>query len=224
MTPTARLLCAAAHGDRAGVQAMLQHGVPVDVRDGKGRTPLMLAVQSGSVPTAQLLYAAGADCMVVNNGHRPLIDYAESAEMARWVLSVTPPPHQEQVATRLLFRCCAPVERLQTALDFGARVNARDKRGSTPLHYHAICGRPHCVRLLLAAGAHPDVRNCHGCTPLYMATFFTNAEVMRLLIAAGADVHTTNQEGRSLRDLLYPQYDSHRACLRVLEEMAPLQK
>lgn len=217
MMPSARLLYAAYRGDTTVVQQCLQQGVPVDVRDGKGRTALMLAVKSGSVPTAQLLHAAGADCMAVNNGHQPLIDYAVSAEMARWVLSVTPQPHQKQVATRLLFRCCATTERLQAALDCGARVNSRDKRGSTPLHYHAICGRLECVNLLLAAGAHPDVRNCHGRTPLYMATFFTNAAVMRRLIAAGADVHTADQEGSTLRDLLYPQYESHRECLRVLD-------
>src|SRR2546425_13007288 len=54
-------------------------------------------------------------------------------------------------------------------LDAGARVNARQSGGHTPLHEAALGGDAEVVRLLLAAGADPETGNHEGQTPADVA-------------------------------------------------------
>ena len=202
MSPEAQLLYAAACGNTAAVQTLLRQGVHADVRDGRGRTPLMLAAHGCFSETVRVLLAAGADCLAENKGNRPLIDYVHTADVARMVLAAVPQQQQGRVATRLLFQYGVPVQCLQVAVGYGAQVNARNKRGDTPLHIHAYSGSEECVQYLLAAGALPDLKNCHGKTPLYVAISLAYADVACHLISAGADTHTTNAKGRTLMDLI----------------------
>ena len=202
MSPDAQLLYSAARGDTAAVHALLGQGVCVNVQDGRGRTPLMLAANGRFSETVRLLLEAGADCLVVNKGNRPLIDYVHTADVARMVLAAAPPADQGRIATRLLFQYGLPVQVVQVAVEFGAQVNARNKRGDTPLHIHASAGSVECVRYLLAAGAWPDLKNCHGKTPLYVAISLAYDDIARYLISAGADIHTTDAKGRTLMDLI----------------------
>lgn len=188
MTPESQLLYAAWCSNAPRVAELLSLGVPVDTRDGKGRTPLMLAAYTRSPETAQLLLGAGADTQARNKGNRPLIDYASDATTARLILEHTPPALRSATATRLLFTRC---NLAALALKAGAHANARNKRGDTPLIYHCWdCGFYNAplepIRLLLEAGANPDAINSHGHTPLLMALWTEREAMVRLLISAGA--------------------------------------
>lgn len=203
MTPEAQLLYAAWCGDTARVRGLLECGVAVDTRDGKGRTPLMLAAANDATETVELLLAAGADTTVRNKGNRPLIDYVQRADIGRLILAHTPPETKGTLATRILFNVHAEAELLQCALDVGAMVNARNKRGDTPLICHSWpwtfpptqydSRRPH---ILLAAGANPCVRNCHQQSPMLLATWGDNVDLARQLLAAGVTPNEPlNNEG-----------------------------
>ena len=61
-----RLLQAAGAGDLASVDALLKQGVAVDVRDGQGNTPLLLATAANRVEVARRLVDAGADVNLQN--------------------------------------------------------------------------------------------------------------------------------------------------------------
>ena len=74
MTPESQLLYAACCGDTQRVRELLEQGVPVDSRDGRGRTPLMLAVRNDCVDTVALLLAAGSDATARNKGQLQVID------------------------------------------------------------------------------------------------------------------------------------------------------
>lgn len=194
MTPEAQLLYAAWSGNTDRARELLACGVSVDTRDGKGRTPLMLAATNDATETAELLLAAGADTTAYNKGNRPLIDYVRRADIGRLVMAHTPSEKKVAIATRILFNVHAEAELLQCALDAGAMVNARNKRGDTPLICHSWrwtfpptqydARRP---RLLLAAGANPCVRNNHQQSPMQLATWDDNVDLAQQLLAAGVN-------------------------------------
>lgn len=64
------LLHAAQEGMTAQVEERLRHGAPIEARDGKGRTPLILAARRNRVDTAALLLARGANAEATDiQGH-----------------------------------------------------------------------------------------------------------------------------------------------------------
>lgn len=88
------------------------------------------------------------------------------------------------------------VDTLTLLLDAGADVNARNRRGSTPLHWGI--DNEAKVRLLLARGAAVNVRQVEGRTPLYQAASMASAQaVVKQLLAAGADPNLAIANGRT---------------------------
>lgn len=80
-------------------------------------------------------------------------------------------------------------------LDRGADVNAKNRRGSTPLHW-AVHDQAK-VRLLLSRGATVNSKQNEGRTPLFLAASLANSiDTIRLLLAKGADpdIATANRQ------------------------------
>ena len=151
---------AAINGDLAGVQAELDKGVDVNVKDMLGFTPLHLAVTK---EIAELLINEGADVNAKKkDGWTPLhfaVYYG----------------HKEIV---------------ELLIANGADVNAKDVNGNTPLHLAALFGRKEVVELLIANGAAVNVKGGNlGGMPLHHAAFEGHKVIIELLIAEGADVN-----------------------------------
>lgn len=88
------------------------------------------------------------------------------------------------------------LDTLTLLLDAGADVNAKNRRGSTPLHW-AIDDEAK-VRVLLTRGAGVNARQVEGRTPLYQAATLGNGSaVLRLLLAKGADPNLAIANGRT---------------------------
>ena len=88
------------------------------------------------------------------------------------------------------------VDTLTMLLDSGADVNAKNRRGSTPLHW-AIPDEAK-VRLLLSRGANVNAKQVEGRTPLYQAASMGNGlAIIRLLLASGADPNIAIAIGRT---------------------------
>ncbi len=208
MTRDAQLLYAAWCGNTPRVAELLSAGVPVDVRDGKGRTPLMLAANNHSAETVRLLLAAGADTAARNNGNKPFIDYVGRVEVAEAVMAYMTPEQRIAAATRLLFNWLIEPELMQYALAAGGRVNARNKRLDTPLIAHCWTnGSAQSlarIRMLLAAGADPHVSNSHQHSPMLLAVRMDCPALAELLLSAGvsANVCLNDQQERPLHKVL----------------------
>jgi len=79
-------------------------------------------------------------------------------------------------------------------------VHARDKEGSTPLHWAAWRGQVEAARLLLEAGAEVNARNQNthwGTTPLHAAAHGNQAAVVQVLLARGGDPRAKNLNKRT---------------------------
>src|SRR5262249_4272112 len=118
-----------------------------------GDTPLHLAAAGYRFEIARLLLKAGADPNAARNHRRsgPLA-YAGGghAESAGW-----DPKRQ--------------VQTMQLLLAAGARIDAQDKNGATPLHRAVRTRCAAAVRCLLDAGSDPTRRNESGSTPFHLA-------------------------------------------------------
>ena len=82
---------------------------------------------------------------------------------------------------------CAP-EMVKTLLDAGAKVNAADIRGMTPIQFavSSETQNPAVVKLLLKAGAEVNAKSSAGETALDWAKKFGSKEVIAALTSAGA--------------------------------------
>lgn len=187
MSKEAQFLYAAWCGDSARVRALLAQGVAVDVRDGKGRTALMLAAARDSAGTVALLLAAGADARARNKGNRCLMDYVKSATVVGLILDRLAGAERTAAATRLLFSEHITPDLVDCALAAGARVNARNKRGDTPLIWQSWSAVRNLdgIRRLLAAGAVPHVLNSHQHSPILMALWWDDTALVQLLLETG---------------------------------------
>jgi ankyrin repeat protein len=78
------------------------------------------------------------------------------------------------------------VEAARLLLAHGARVEAEDRYGDTPLYraVYAYQGNPEMVKLLLEHGADPAHENQHGVSPLSVADTKQDAQLVRLLRTA----------------------------------------
>ena len=70
----------------------------------------------------------------------------------------------------------------------GAKVNAKNDDGETPLYFSARYGPVSVVSALIAAGAKVNAKNDDGETPLHRAAHYGPVSVVSALIAAGADL------------------------------------
>lgn len=142
----ATLLAGARDGQVADLTRLLTAGVPANVRDASGFTPLMLAVVNNHVAAARVLLDGGA---LVNTRNRGGITPAMLA-----VINEHP-------------------EMLTLLLDRGADVNAQSGSGWTALTFAAWKGDTALVRVLLDHGANPTALDKQRWTPLDYAAWKT---------------------------------------------------
>ena len=84
---------------------------------------------------------------------------------------------------------------VQSLLDRGADVNAKDSDGWTALHWAAYNGYEEIVKALVRAGANVDTKNNRGETALHWAAYNGFAEIVQLLLDKGAEVNATDKYG-----------------------------
>jgi len=89
------------------------------------------------------------------------------------------------------------VDRVKALLKDGAKVDARDKRGQTPLHAIVVGFRDDCMPALLAAGAKVNAQDLAGRTPLHYAAERSNDDCVYKLLAAGGDVNIRDLQGET---------------------------
>jgi uncharacterized protein len=192
------LVEAAARGDTAAVQRLLDAGAAVNARDGRGRNAVLAATQGGHVAAARLLVARGADVNAQDDiqdsafllagarGHTEIVRLALAAGAD---LRLT----NRYGGTALIPAChYGHVETVRVLLSESAiDVNHVNRLGWTALLEAVILGdggprHQAIVQLLLAHGARTQIADRDGVTPLAHARRRGQTEVEALLARAGA--------------------------------------
>jgi ankyrin repeat protein/truncated hemoglobin YjbI len=184
-------------GNGECVRLLLERGAEVPRHSGK---LLTLAVVRDRPDLVALLIEHGADVQRVDllgrldDAERPVADllFAHGKRAPGWMLP----------------RACRPdvsrneLHRVQVLLDYGARLDDRDRSGHTALHYAVRGGKLPLIALLLGRGATPHVQDDQGLTPLlHLArtrASFDPVPVLELLLSHGADVDARDERGATL--------------------------
>lgn len=179
------LIQAAKDGDLEMAGLLLDRGAHVNAHGRTGRTPLEMA--DGHPAMLRLLLARGADPNQADfEGWVPLMSAAHdrsasNLQVLRLLLAHGANPNAADKAgwTALTVACLFHFpEAAEALLEAGARVNARDFWGKTPLFRAASSGDAATVRRLLQWGADPRIRDQAG---LCAANWAHGPEVRALL-------------------------------------------
>ena len=89
-------------------------------------------------------------------------------------------------------------EMVKILLESGAKVNAKNGSGWTPLHVAAYMGHAESVKLLLEGEV--NAKDKDGETPLHRAAWPGHTNIAKLLIKAGANVNAKDKDGKTPLD------------------------
>ena len=89
----------------------------------------------------------------------------------------------------------ASPEIFQQLLDKGARIDAPDENGSTPLMVASEYGNTGVVKILLDEGAEVNAHNKNGWTALMVASYYGKADAVEILLYGGSEVDAQNEAG-----------------------------
>ncbi|CAG0902291.1 unnamed protein product [Cyprideis torosa] len=149
-------------------ELLIAKGAVVDAKDKSGETPLFDATSSGHHSVVEVLLAHGADPNIISR--------TDGAS----------PLHRARLAETAELLC-----------QKGAVVNAKDRRGKTPLFDATYWNRHSVVEVLLAHGADPNITQNDGRSPLFVATQKNYHSVVKVLLAHEADPNIAPKDGRS---------------------------
>ena len=158
---------AAQSGDTTAVTECLDLGVPVDLTDEDGWSPVHHAIAHGQVEVVRLLMDRGWRMSPVKSRIPPSSDYAGV--------------HNSRKCDIFDAARSGDTTKLKEYLELGVSVDTTDEDGCTPLHCAAGEGQVDAVKLLIDKGCCIDPVDNNGWTPYMYATMQGQDEVERLL-------------------------------------------
>jgi ankyrin repeat protein len=184
---------AARANDTGGLTRELGLGVPVDSRDEKGRTALLVATYANAIDSARLLIAAGADVNATDNLKDSPYLYA-GAE--------------------------GKLEILKMTIAAGANLESVNRYGGTALTPAAHHGHVDVVRYLLTTDIDINQINNLGWTALLEAVILgdgspTYQKIVKLLLDNGADM--TIGDDQNVTSLEHARADKQEEIVKLFE-------
>ncbi len=162
-----------------------------------GDTALHLAAAGHRTELVKILIAHGADPNAAHNHRRSSpLHYAADGCIGNPQYN----PKQQLQTIRALLKA-------------GAKINAQDKNGATPLHRAVRTRSAAAVKLLLQHGAQPTIKNKPGSPPFHLAVQNTGrggsgsfaaheaqTQIIEMFLAAGISPHLEDGKGKTVLD------------------------
>lgn len=195
---------AAYYGHTDLVTLYLDHGVDVNLLNGKKDTALLWAARWGHYNTVDLLLDRNADPEVKNDKGSTALYWAIRYEFPKTVGLLLKKGKANPNTTRKL-GLIAPivvaaaygnVEIMSLLLQHpDIDMNVKIRGGEMPIHHAAKEGCPSIVEMLIKRGALFDEQDETGDTPLLLAAKSGHVDIVQELIRKGANVTHRNHEG-----------------------------
>lgn len=226
---------AAAWGSRAQALFLLAEKCPhgLEVADDHGRTPLMMAAQTGDEETLRMLLALGANVHARDKEGYSVLAYAARNRVAdeyklnRLKLLVEKGASIETDGPRALIAACqsGTVKSVRWLLSVGldARATVGDS-GNTLLHVATQNEHGGVVEALIQGGAEVNAKNVLGHTPLHFAMTGLNPNrwhVISVLLREGADPYLCNNFGQNAIEWARPEIRAKLLKLLGIEPNEP---
>eukprot|EP00898_Chlorokybus_atmophyticus_P000605 jgi/Chlat1/1545/Chrsp122S08665 len=197
---------AAKSGQTAAMELLLSFRATINPKDKKtflrgwrSRRLLLQAAQGGSTGVLELLLRSGVPVSSKDTRGVTALHLAARAGQTDAVDFLATQGPRLQKKKRLWKRVLLALMRV--ARRKRRAVNARDKDGSTPLHWAVLGGQVEAARMLLESGAKVNKRDRGGATPLKLAVASGNKAMMKLLLHYGGRVHVEPRRNRMLVSL-----------------------
>ncbi|XP_026182775.1 ankyrin repeat and SOCS box protein 15b [Mastacembelus armatus] len=181
------LILAAEAGLVENVRMLLQHGASPHNTNGMNESPLLIAVRQNSYDIVLTLIMGGA--------------FVEQVCLTKWTAT-----HEAAKVG------CAAI--LMLLLRHGAKVNARDGHGVTPLGIAAEYGNTEALDILIQHGSDVNAQASNGDTVLYDATGSGNLDCVKLLLEHGANPNVASYACQL--PIHRAAYEGHILALRTL--------
>ena len=171
---------AAKCGDTATVKGCLDSGVPVDITDEDGWSPVHHAIAHHQVEVIRLLMDRG--CLM-----NPVKNRKQVTKGSDLHIPTEGGSKYSTYDTKQLFddvfeaARCGDTATIQLYLNSGGPVDLTDKDGRTLLHCAAGEGQIKVVELLIKRGCRIDQVDKNGCTPLDYATACGHEQTVQIL-------------------------------------------
>jgi ankyrin repeat protein len=194
---------AAQSGDRAGIDAALQSGSPVNQIDNYGKTPLIYAIESGKDAIVEYLLNKGANPNhTADDGSTPLLIAVRkgNSRIAELLLQrgALVDGFGDDGFTALTVAAEKGNKKVfDLLLKHGAKPDVSFANRDTALMKSIPRKDSYYFDRLLESGADPNKKGRAGNTPLIIAACSNKPEIAEKLLKAGAHINETNDSGNS---------------------------
>lgn len=207
---------AAATGLTRTMETLVKFGVPVNVQNEIGNTPLHYANSSGRLESIKWLVEQGnASVHVKNKDNASPLHLSSTPECVNQMLGYGVHVDIKDNAGRTpLFTAKSP-HVVRALLDAGADVHMKDTEGFVPLMFAAMRLQVGAVEELLKSGAKVNERTNQGMTALFHSG--ASMPVFQALTRAGADIGVRAVQDLSILHIYSSQAKSEQA-VEVIRE------
>ena len=212
-------LCPALWSDPAVCQVIIDAGADIETKSNNGYSPLLIASHSGSLDVVKLLVRAGAGVRVADPEGATCLGLASDAghtETVRYLVGLKEMDvdHTDVYGQTALHYAVelGHVDVVQVLIDAGADVEARDKKGSSPINFS---GTFIIVKKLVEAGAGVRTVDTQRHTCLHLAADCGHTETVRYLVGL-PDVEVDHTEGEGCTALHWAADKNHADMVQVL--------